>query len=223
MKFQRLFNVFKRLRDIGTAESEHRVSITTVEHKVAVKKSPALPSVTANAPTRMPVKPERVKFSKEFIQNQTALNFNLVEALRLRELGWGNAKIARQMNGVSRETVRKRLRDYDAAQVRAVTPKPKPIPPIEPPKPAPIVLPAAVPVILKVPAPPTKPAIPARKPVPPVVEQGIDDWSVGFGYGSGFACNPAARPYLTDAERQRLDNAGGGGLVGQGDDEDNWK
>jgi hypothetical protein len=127
MKFTRLFNVFKRLRNIGTIKSEHTPSITTVEHKTAVRKSPPVSAVTANATARTTVK--RAKFAKEFIQNQSSLDFNLTEALRLRALGWGNRKIARKMNGVSRETVRKRLRDYDAAQVKAAKPKPIPAAP----------------------------------------------------------------------------------------------
>jgi hypothetical protein len=149
MNFTRLFNVFKRLRDLGTAKGEHTLSITTVEHKTAVRKSPAQSAVTANATARTPI-----KFSKEFLQNHQPLDFNLTEALRLRAEGWSNRKIARKMNNVSRETVRVRLREYDAAQVKAVTTKPIPAAP----KPAP---------------PAVTQSVPAPSPVTPVATRAI--------------------------------------------------
>jgi hypothetical protein len=91
MKFTRLFNVFKGLRDIGTAKTEHTPSITQAEHMAALSKPPEAKRTA--------------KFSKAFLQKQQPLDFNLTEALCLRNLGWGNRRIARQMNNVSRETV----------------------------------------------------------------------------------------------------------------------
>jgi hypothetical protein len=127
MKFTRLFNAFKRLRDIGTAKTEHKPIQNQPLHNPSAIKSPDLPPVTANA------KPKRaVKFSQQFIQNQQMLDFDLTEALRLRSLGWGNRKIARQMNNCSRETVRKRLQEYDAAEALKAVPKPV-VPPMAPP------------------------------------------------------------------------------------------
>jgi hypothetical protein len=179
----RIFNAFKRLRSKVTEQTGHITGVCTVGAARAAVQPPDLP------PTK-----RAVKFSKAFLQNQQPLDFNLTEALRLRSRGWGNQRIARTMNNVSRETVRQRLRKYDefAAAVKAAaeTLKAKTAPAA--PKPTPAV------VTPSVPTPPVTPFMPTPKPVPvppqPTVpaaepdvllEEGIGDWSVGFGYGSG--------------------------------------
>jgi hypothetical protein len=60
---------------------------------------------------------------KRNVGGRPSVDFNLVEALRLREMGWSNRKIARKMNNVSKDTVRNRLMEYDARK-QAQQPKP---------------------------------------------------------------------------------------------------
>lgn len=94
-----------------------------------------------------------------------SLDFDLHEALRLRAQGWGNRRIARQMNNVSRETVRQRLREYDEVHKPVLEPKVmapayKPTKPArEPLKPLQSVIPSPVPVI--------PPAVPEPRPAIP--------------------------------------------------------
>lgn len=95
---------------------------------------------------------------------RSPVDFDLVEAMCLRALGWSYRRIARKMNNVSRETVRTRILDYEA-QFRVATADPvqqSPIVPVQQSAPvckAPVALPAApkpapVPVVQVV-APPT--------------------------------------------------------------------
>ncbi len=82
---------------------------------------------------------------------RSLVDFDLGEARRLRALGWSYRRIARQMNNVSRETVRTRILDYEA-QFRVATPEPIPAPgpsseppigPVQEPKPAPMSVPVS--------------------------------------------------------------------------------
>src|SRR5450759_1565047 len=68
-------------------------------------------------------------------RTRPTLDFNLPEALRLRAIGWSCRRIARQMNNVSRETVRTRLLEYDERMKPVQSP---PLPdPVTPPVPLP--------------------------------------------------------------------------------------
>ena len=119
----RLVHFFNTLSGGVTAKTKHKLAHNSALHHNSIRESSDSPSV----------KPGRtVRWSKEFIQNHTLLDFDLSEALRLRSLGWGNRRIARQMNNVGKDTVRKRLQEYDAAEAL----KAKPIPAA--PKPAPV-------------------------------------------------------------------------------------
>ena len=79
---------------------------------------------------------------------RSPVDFDLVEAMRLRAIGWSYRRIARQMNNVSRETIRARILDYEA-QSRVLTPEPlqqAPIVPVQQSAPVykpPVTLPAA--------------------------------------------------------------------------------
>jgi len=97
---------------------------------------------------------------------RSALDFDLLEAVRLHDLGWSYRKIARKMNNVSRETVRTRILEHEAS---IETAKPKPVQP----PPVPAYKPPVPPVDSKsteyVPnwtfAPPVQPSM--RPPTPP--------------------------------------------------------
>jgi hypothetical protein len=123
MKFRQLFNVFKKLRSAGTAKAALK---TPLHPHTQLTKADAPPVSPNRTPAATPIK--RVKFSKEFVQNHSPLDFNLTEALKLRAEGWSNGRIARKMNNVSVWTVRRRLMAYDAAQM------PKPAPAAEAPQ-----------------------------------------------------------------------------------------
>jgi len=122
-------------------------------------------------PNETPISP-LVATPKRNVGGRTSVDFNLVEALRLRDMGWSNRKIARKMNNVSKDTVRNRLMEYDAlhkpkparAPSMPASPKSEPSPaapaapvtskPVEqPPKPA--AMPVAEPV--RPPEPPPQP------------------------------------------------------------------
>src|SRR2546427_2028673 len=89
---------------------------------------------------------------------------DLVEALRLRALGWSYRRIARRMDNASRETVRTRILDYEA-QFGVATPEPvqqSPIVAVQQSAPAckaPVALPAA-------PKPAPVPVVPVVTPPP---------------------------------------------------------
>jgi hypothetical protein len=82
------------------------------------------------------------------VGGRSPVDFDLVEAVRLRALGWSYRRIARKMNNVSRETVRARILDYEA-QFRVAPPEPlqqSPIVPVQQSAPvckAPVALPVA--------------------------------------------------------------------------------
>jgi hypothetical protein len=62
---------------------------------------------------------------------RSPVDFDLVEAVHLRALGWSCRRIARRMNSVSRETVRARILDYEV-QFRVAPPEPLQQSPIVP-------------------------------------------------------------------------------------------
>ena len=123
------------------------------KHNSTLNHTDAIETPETKQPPRAKPRARRVDYSPEFIQNHTLLDFDLPEALRLRALGWGNRRIARQMNNVGKDTVRKRLREYDervASQQSIINPviKQPSIPPQQAPMPSPV-------VTLTVPAPVT--------------------------------------------------------------------
>src|ERR1700676_5144756 len=105
---------------------------------------------------------------------RSPVDFDLVEAMRLRALGWSYRRIARRMNNVSRETVRARILDYEA-QFRVATPDPvqqRPIVTVQQSAPvckAPVALPVA-------PQPAPVPAVPVVAPSTPF---GLDSVPAG--------------------------------------------
>jgi hypothetical protein len=103
-----IYYVFNRLRGETSVQntSEHRS-----EHPLTPNVSPISPPVAT---------------PKRNVGGRPSVDFNLVEALRLRDMGWSNRKIARKMNNVSKDTVRNRLMEYDARK-QAQQPK-SPIP-----------------------------------------------------------------------------------------------
>jgi hypothetical protein len=101
-------------------------------------------------------------------RTRPTVDFNLPEALRLRDLGWGNRKIARQMNNISRETVRTRLREHDERHPKP--PKPvqsSPLPDLKPPVASVPQSPVSSPA-MRPPVPPIPPVVPPAKPPEPV-------------------------------------------------------
>jgi predicted DNA-binding protein (UPF0251 family) len=125
-----IYNLFYRLRGETSEQntSEHRS-----EYPLTPNESPISPPVAT---------------PKRNVGGRPSVDFNLVEALRLRDMGWSNRKIARKMNNVSKDTVRNRLMEYDARK-QAKQPKP-PIPATAPALKAPSMPAAAAP---KPPAP----------------------------------------------------------------------
>ncbi len=127
--------------------------------RVRATKTPAPPPVPEPVP-EIPAKKSapRRRYSKEFIANQSRLDFNLDEALRLRAKGWSYAKIARKINS-NKETVRTKLLKYDAehAPAKAITPPAIP----------PIVLAPPPRVIAAVPTVPSETPLPDNSPSSP--------------------------------------------------------
>jgi hypothetical protein len=107
---------------------------------------------------------------------RSAVDFDLVEAVRLHDLGWSYRKIARQMNNVSRETVRTRILDYEA-QFRVATSEPvqQPAPPAQQTPTASCKPSVAMPVA---PKPALVPVVPAVVPRP-TAPYGLDTVSPG--------------------------------------------
>jgi len=127
-------NTYNRLRDTNSVlnDGSHR------------SESPLTPDLPPSATQKRNAAPAC---------GRSPVDFDLAEALRLRALGWSYRRIARQMNNVSRETVRTRILHYEA-QFRVATPEPIPAPgpsteppivPVQEPKPAPMSVPVVAP------------------------------------------------------------------------------
>ncbi|MGA7792808.1 MAG: hypothetical protein WCA19_07180 [Candidatus Acidiferrales bacterium] len=89
------------------------------------------------------------------------MDFDLVEAVRLHDLGWSCRKIARQMNNVSRETVRTRVLGFEAKfRVATCEPVQQPAAPVQQAPTSAYKPPVAMPVAPKpcAPAPVSRPA-----------------------------------------------------------------
>jgi hypothetical protein len=142
-----IYNIYNRIRVETFVQntSQHRT-----EHPLTPNEAPISPPVAT---------------PKRNVGGRPSVDFNLVEALRLRDMGWSNRKIARKMNNVSKDTVRNRLMEYDAphkskparAPSMPASPKPEPSP----------AAPAAPVTSKTVEQPPKPAAMPVAEPVRP--------------------------------------------------------
>ena len=123
----RLVYVFNTLSGCVPPEGNRNIS-----HKPALHHKDTIETPETKQPPRAKPQPKRVEYSPEFVKNHTLLDFDLPEALRLRALGWGNRRIARQMNNIGKDTVRTRLKAYDERQNKQPVIKQPSIPPSTP-------------------------------------------------------------------------------------------
>ena len=162
--------VFMRLKSIvyNICNRLHRKTLVLNDrlHRSESPLTPDLPPSAKRKPNAAPA------------GGRSPVDFDLVEAVHLRALGWSYRRIARRMNNVSRETVRARILDYEA-QFRVAPPEPlqqSPIVPVQQSAPvckAPVALPVA-------PQPAPVPAVPVVAPPTPFALESVPAGTKAF-------------------------------------------